>query len=254
MTYSSGTLDLSLLSLHWATLHVLPSILRPGPLCCPELSSQPWHWAALERASQVPEEDPTRPGVEKPGSRRHRRGQSLHRRQAAPPHPQLCSQARVLGEAAKSTHTPNPVTPRAPGRHSTSWLPKASALLAQRLRNPRGFPRPGVTTAAAARASRAAHPSRPTLGTRGQAPHWVVASPAPWAPRSPALAPRHPAPSLRAALGDSLTCAGAEAAATPSPGAAAQGEEGSTGLLAQWPPGAWCSGAADPPRDINNII
>lgn len=46
LKYSSGTLDLSLLGLHRATLHVLPDVQRLSPLCCPELSSQPWRWAA----------------------------------------------------------------------------------------------------------------------------------------------------------------------------------------------------------------
>lgn len=183
MKYSSGTLNLSLLGLHWATLHVLPGILKPGPLCCPELSSQPWHWAALERASQVPEEDPTRPG----GLRSQAAGgtgadspQTDHRQ--PPPQYTLLLGEGPGGGGQEHTH-PKP-TPGTPGRHSTSWLPKASALLAQRLRNPRGFPRPGMTTAAAARASRAPHPSRPMLGTQSQAPTGPSLHPPP-GPRAP---------------------------------------------------------------------
>lgn len=180
MTYSSGTLDLSLVGLHRATLHVLPGIRRPGPLCCPELSSQPWRWAAGERPSQVPEEDPTRPEVEKPGNRRHRRGRVIGRITAPPP-PLLPGEGPG-GGGREHTH-PKP-TPSAPGQHSTSQLPKASAPLAQRPRSPRGFPRPGVTTAAAARASSAPHPSRSTLGTQGQAPTGPARHPPP-GPRAP---------------------------------------------------------------------
>lgn len=200
MKNSSGTLDLSLLSLHWATLHVLPGILRPGPLCCPELSSQPWHWAAWSALAKFQKRIRHARGVEKPGSKRYKQT-VLRPTKSSPPHTH--THALLPGEGpggGGQEHTHPKPTPRAPGRHSTSWLPKASALLAQRLRNPRGFPRPGVTTAAAARASRAPHPFCPMLGTRG---HRAVASPAPWAPRSPALAPRHPAPSRCAALGDS---------------------------------------------------
>lgn len=108
----------------------------------------------------------------------------------------------------------------------------------------------------------------PTPGTRSWTPTrspGPCASRTPWAQHllcaraaRPSLAHPHPHPtrSGRQAL-PGLTCAGAVATASPSPGAAAvaaQGEEGSAGLLAQRPPGSWCCRAADPPRDINNII
>lgn len=115
-------------------------------------------------------------------------------------------------------------------------------------------------------------PLGPRAAPTADTPGWVPtgspetrASSAPWAQlllrargARPSLAHPlpHPTPSGRRAL-PGLTCVGAVAAASPSPGAAAaaaQGEEGSAGLLAQRPPGAWCCRAADPPRDINNII
>lgn len=108
LKYSSGTLDLSLLGLHRATLHVLPDVQRLGPLCCPELSSHPWRWAAESELAKFPKR-----------IRHTRRLRSQRKAQAhavvgpmiAPP-PQ-CSQARVLGETRTHTH-PKP-TPRVRG-------------------------------------------------------------------------------------------------------------------------------------------
>ncbi|KAK2104343.1 hypothetical protein P7K49_018199, partial [Saguinus oedipus] len=105
------------------------------------------------------------------------------------------------------------------------------------LGSPRAFPCPGVIFAAAA------GPPGPRTPPTSRLVHEPPGPSAPlrWRRASQPYAPAPRCLARQALLG--LTCAGTEVAATPSPGAAAaaaQGEEGSAGLLAQRPPGAWC--------------
>lgn len=203
MKFSSGALELSLLSPHWVSLHVLPGTLRPGPLCCPELSSQIWRWAARERASQVPEEDPTRPGVEKPGKRVAQARADLPPATGRILHPLLPGEGPG-GGGRENTH-PKPHSQRPRATLLLSQLPRASAPLAQRLRKPRGFPRPWGDDCCSRQGLRGSAPL--PLHARhpgGQAPTGAGRLPLPQGPALPGAGSRAPSlPSRRAARGDS---------------------------------------------------
>lgn len=233
--------------------------IRPPPLTCPVLPAWTLGCPRSARTSS-PEENLSGPGLRSRAAEAERTARRSDRLEAesplppcrgpggggpglktcttAPPSPSQSPGATLQDPALQSKA---PDSPSASKAHADSRAPGCS------LQPPPGPPGP-----------HAPHPGlspHPSPGPRASRAPWAQRLLCARAARSSLAHPHpYPAPAGRWAL-PGLTCAGAVAAATPSPGAAAaQGEEGSTGLLAQRPPGAWCCRAADPPRDINNII
>lgn len=173
MEDSLGHAELLSLGLHPAT-----PLRSPGPSAA--LLSQPERGAASSAQTSSPEGNLSSPRAEKPSREGNGEvGQAKGRTLFVP-------MPRFWGRQPREQNThPAHCPPSAPGRCSRIQFSKASAQLAKRLRNPRGFPRPGAISAAAARASRGLYARHPGLG-----PH-----PVPWAPC--VTRPLGPAPPLR---------------------------------------------------------
>lgn len=156
--------------------------IRPPPLTCPVLPAWTLGCPGSARTSS-PEENLSGPGLRSRAAEAERTARRSDRLEAEFPLPPC----RGLGGGGPGLkHAPPPILalPEPRGDAPGSGSPKQSARLAKCLQSPRGFPRPRMFAAAAARASRAPRPA-----PRAEPP------PVPWATR--VTRPLGPAPPLR---------------------------------------------------------